>query len=130
MSRWGNEFPILRRFLSVGAINTVFGVGAIFVFMQLGMSSIAANIAGFACGIAFSFFTSRRYIFRSQGSVAADLVRYLGAFSVAFVCNLAVLYATVNWLKLNATLGQISAVCSYVVALYLLNRFFVFRARL
>ena len=109
-------------------MNTIAGVGSIFILMKLGASPVLANVGGYAVGLILSFVLSKKLVFRSDGHVAAESFRFLVAFGLCFAANLAVLHVSVNLIGLTADLSQLIATASYTGLMYFLTRWYVFRA--
>jgi putative flippase GtrA len=127
MSRWRTESAILARYLGSGALNTLVGFGIIFLLMAVGVSPVLANICGYAVGFVLGFVVSRRFVFRSEGGIASEGLRYLLAFLSSFLANLLVLHIALGSLQLHPLLAQFLAACTYTGTMYLLTRFVVFR---
>ena len=120
----------LSRFVTVGILNTLWGYLVIFGFMYLlGCSPEVSNIAGYAIGLATSYLMHRNYTFRSHGSAAAEFLRFLGTFAIAFSANLVMLSLLVRLVSVHAAIAQIISGATYVATSYLLNRRYVFRHR-
>ncbi len=119
---------MLARFLSVGALNTLAGLAVIYVLMWLGVSTAAANVGGYAVGLAISFVLNRAWTFRHRGRVASAAVRFLAAFAVAYGANLALVLLLTERLDLNRFFAQALGILPYTATMYLLSRHFVFRA--
>jgi len=128
MSRWRSESALLTRYAGSGAVNTIAGVGSIFILMKLGASPVLANVGGYAIGLILSFALSKKLVFRSDGHVAAESLRFLVAFALCFAANLAVLHASVNLIGLNAGLSQLVAAASYAALMYFVARWYVFKS--
>lgn len=128
MSKWRSESALVTRYLGSGVLNSVVGIGVIFVLMAWGMSPLLANISGYFVGFVLGFVVSKKFVFRSNGNFVAENVRYLAAFVVSFLFNVLILR-----LALNAGVGfvasQFAAAMSYTVLMYLLTRLFVFKIR-
>jgi putative flippase GtrA len=127
MSRWRNESALLTRYAGSGAVNTAVGVGLIFILMKLGVSPVLANVGGYAVGLILSFVLSKKLVFRSDGHVAAESVRFLVAFGACFAGNIAVLHVSMNLIGLSAGLSQLIATASYTGLMYFVTRWYVFK---
>lgn len=126
MSSWRTEAGLLGRYLGAGSVNTLVGFAVIFLLMWLGLSAIAANVAGYAVGFVLGFVLSKKMVFRSDGHFVVESLRYLLAFITSFIVNLLVLYASLDALGQSRLLAQIVAAASYTMMMYLLTRLFVF----
>ena len=126
MSRWRVESGYVGRYAGSGAFNTLVGFGIIFGLMWAGVSPFAANAAGYGCGFVLGFLLTRRLVFRSQGSMPRELARYVLVFALAYVANLAVLHASIAWLRWPPVLGQVVAAVCFTSSMYLMSRFYAF----
>jgi putative flippase GtrA len=127
MSASESEPRRLARFGIAGAINTIVGVSVIFALTVVGMVPAIANATGYAAGFVLSFALSRSFVFRSARSVRSALPLFAACFAAAFALNQAVLHAALRILDTSAMIAQSLAVTTYIVVMYLLQRFFVFR---
>lgn len=98
--------PLIRRllrdqrisFLLVGGFNTVVGFG-LFVVLDLTLGralddtagrtigSLATLICSYAIGIVVAFFMHRRFVFRVQGHLLRDFVRFQSVYWLALAIN-------------------------------------------
>lgn len=128
MSNWRSESAYLVRYAGSGVLNTLSGFSVIFILMALGVSPLPANAGGYLFGLILGFFVSKRLVFRSEGHVSAEGLRYLIAFLACFVVNLLALQFVLNVLQWSAIAAQLLAAATYTVLMYFLTRFVVFRA--
>lgn len=128
MSKWRSESTLAVRYLGSGVLNTVAGFAVIFALMAVGVSPMVANVSGYAVGFVLGFVVSKRFVFRSDGQLVAESLRYVAAFLVCFLLNLLVLSFALNELHLNQLLAQVLAAISYTISMYGLTRHIVFRA--
>ena len=129
MSRWRAETAYIGRYVGTGAFNTLVGFGIIFGLMWAGVSPVAANTAGYACGLLMGFALSRKLVFGSSGGLLGETGRYLLAFVAAFLLNLAVLHVAIDRWVLPPAFAQVVAAVAFTGAMYLLSRLFVFSPR-
>ena len=120
------EFNYLLKFASTGVLNTLVGFAVIFTAMNLGVSPLVSNIAGYATGFTLGFLLSKKFVFRSQGHFLKESLRYLLAFILAFLLNVVTLQCYIYWYPLQAVQGQLIAAVVYTGLMYLLVRFYVF----
>ena len=74
----------LGRFLTVGALNTLVGLGVIFLSMSaFGFGLASANALGYAVGVALSFHLNRRWTFEHDGARSAAFARWLAVVEVS-----------------------------------------------
>jgi putative flippase GtrA len=127
MFKWRGEWGYLGRYIGSGAANTLIGFVVIFSTMWLGFTPLAANISGYAVGFILGFLVSKKLVFRSDGNVVKESIRYLVAFFLAFGANLATLSIALDQLNLRAIPAQLWAGGVYTCTMYILSRHYVFR---
>lgn len=109
------------RFLVVGALNTAFGYAVFAGLVLAGMHPMPALVLTYVVGIAFNFFTTRRYVFDNAGREA--FLRFVAAYVVIYLFNVA-LFQGISWLGASPLVAQ--ALCVPVVAVF---SFALFRTR-
>lgn len=118
---------LLTRFGLAGVFNSVAGFAVIWLFLLLGASGLAANVAGYAFGLLLSFALNRHYVFGQRGAVSSrEVWRFVAAFVTSYLVNLAVLRLAQGWLGDSNPLAQIPAMAAYSVCFFLIARWFVF----
>jgi len=127
MSSWRNESAYLARFLSVGALNTLFGFSFIFLLMYFKISPFIANFCGYFLGLTLGFVLSKKFVFRSSGHFNKELLRYLVAFFIGFSLNFIVLWFSIRVFNGNEYFSQLLSAFVYTCSMYLLSRWFVFK---
>jgi putative flippase GtrA len=120
----------LIAFLLTGIANSIVGFSVIFGCLMAGASGVVANAAGYAVALTCSFILNRHYVFGISGTVSKDeVVRFLAAFSVAYLANMAVLLSVQSVIGEGNLLAQFPAIVTYSVVFFLLSRWFVFKRR-
>jgi len=115
------------RFLFVGVNNTfagllvIYGLKAVF---QAG--DVFANAIGYLVGLSLSFALNRSWTFRHEGNIAAAGIRFLGAFLVAYMINLAVVLVLIHWVDIGSYLAQALGIPPYTISFFLLMKYFAF----
>jgi len=127
MSAWAAEKGFVGRYLLSGVGNTLVGFSFIFGLMWAGVSAYAANIAGYALGLLLGFFVSRSFVFNAAGAFNRQICRYSLAFVTCLALNILVLTLALELFEINRFLSQCLAAGSYMAAMYLLSRFYVFK---
>lgn len=128
MSRWKHEAHRMMRYAISGGLNTLVGFGIIFALMGLGVSAVLANVIGYTVGFIQSFFFSKKFVFRSDGKMASEGLRYLYMFIICFLLNLAVLKTLLAY-DVRPLLAQLAAACTYSGLMYVLSAWLVFRPK-
>ena len=127
-SDWRNELGYLSRYAGSGVLNTLVGFVVIFLLMGLGISPTLSNVGGYLVGLILGFFVAKKIVFRSEGHVSTEGVRYFAAFLISFIMNLLVLQMALLALHWNAIFAQLLAAATYTIIMYLLSRWLVFKA--
>jgi len=121
------------RFLVVGAVNTLFGIGLFVLLMLAGkhlhihylvISSTAQIVA-----ILFSFFTNRTFVFKARGSIRHELPVFCAPYLGYFFLNLATLPLLVEVAHLNPLVAQTGFTLTVLVTNYLWHSRVTFRSR-
>ena len=134
MRRFREPLMLLSRFGAVGLLNTLLSLSVMMgLEAALGTTPALANAAGYAVGLTSGFLLSRRFVFRSAAASRTTAPRYLLTVLGGFCLNQAVLaeagarLGAGGWAHLAA---QLFAMASYTVSVFLVCRFWVFRAPL
>ena len=117
----------LAAFSLVGVANTLIGVGAILVAGVLGASPMLANILGYAVGLAVSFALNSQVTFQTRRIDRSTVVRFLAAFVVAFMLNLAVVKVVTELATTHTLLASLAGTPLYMTVFYLLCEYWVFQ---
>lgn len=116
------------RFLVIGVLNTIVGLGTILILQELlGVSYRIANVAGYAVGLVHSFVWNKLWTFRSPRWSYHEVLRFLVAFFVSFSVQYLVLNVAIEVVHTSALLGQLLAIATYTVVNYGINRYWTFR---
>jgi putative flippase GtrA len=126
MSSLKSKAGYVSRYLGSGALNTIVGFTVIFLLMAIGLSPVISNVAGYAVGLLLGFTVSRSFVFRSDGGVISEGVRYLICFCISVAVNLIVLTYALEALQLSKELSQIVAAATYTVLMYIFSYYLIF----
>lgn len=116
----------IAAFSMVGVANTAVGVSIITVAGILGVDALLANVMGYGAGLLVSFFLNSRITFRKRRVDRYTLLRFLCAFAIAFLTNIAVVLAVTDVLKLHGVLPSLAGVPFFTVTFYILCEYWVF----
>lgn len=115
------------RFVTVGLLNTGLGLAAIFAAKALlGWGDLVANVFGYAVGLGISFILNRAWTFRDRGPIAPAVLRFLVAFGVAYLANLAMVFGLRDGVGVDSYVAQAAGVIPYTALFFLVSRAFVF----
>ncbi len=115
------------KYLLVGVINTIVGLGIIFTLMYCRFTPEIANIIGYSVGIIVSYILNKYFTFHSNNSHKKDFFRFVIAMGIAYVINLIVLSVSYRYFGINKYISQIIAGICYTISGYVLNKFYTFR---
>jgi putative flippase GtrA len=116
----------IGRFSFAGIVNTAIGYGVIFAGLALGFSPYASNLAGYLVGLGCSFLLNKYFVFLAKGPSHRQAGRFLVAFGIAYLSNLALLHACLQ-AGIGDVAAQIFAGLLYLMVMYALSRAWVFR---
>lgn len=77
--------PRFIKFILVGALNTLFGLGAYALLIRWGLPVWASLIGGNVAGILFNFVTTGHFVFANM--LLTRLPRFIGAYLGLYVLN-------------------------------------------
>jgi len=118
------------RYIAVGILNTLLGYFIIFGCMYiLGMNPIASNVSGYGVGLIVSYVLNRNYTFNSKQARKPEALRFLLVFAIAYALNFIALLLLIYQLGMHEGLSQVVAGVIYVGAAFLMNKYYVFKAR-
>jgi putative flippase GtrA len=117
----------LAKYLLVGAANTLLTLVTILLLSRAGADYRLANAVGYALGLASSFVLNRWWTFRSRGTVAPQVMKFLLTFCLCYAAQFGLLVLMVGRLHWNPAFSQVAAMGAYVALGYLLSRTVVFR---
>lgn len=117
----------LVRYTAVGAANTLIGLSVIFAAKALlGLDDLAANLLGYAVGIAFGFVVNRAWTFGHTGDAGGALLRYCAVLMVAYSANLLTVLFAIDTLGMDGYAAQVLGVVPYFVVGYVGSRTLAF----
>jgi putative flippase GtrA len=128
LRRWARSRQLA--FLVVGGINTLVGLGAFAVFERaLGdeIGYLGALVLAYGVGIAVGFVLHRRFVFKVEGNVLVDLVRYVGVQAVAFSLNAVALPVLVEVVGVPVLPAQVLSLGFVLVTTYFGHALISFR---
>jgi putative flippase GtrA len=129
IEKWRPLLPEWVRFGFVGAANTLATLSVIWGLLLASVDVRLANFVGYAVGMSISFTLNRAWTFSCKDRArAAEVVRFLFASGVAYLCNLGLVSVTIG-LGVSPYLAQLVGIPAYTICFYLMSRYFVFTNR-
>jgi putative flippase GtrA len=117
------------RYVVVGAASNAALYCVYLLLTRLGVGPKSAASALYAVGVIQTFHFQRRWTFSHEGRCADSLARYLAAYFLCYLGNMAALRYFVDVLGWRHEAVQAGAIVVFALVLFLLQRFWVFRAR-
>ncbi len=114
-------------FVAAGGAATVVNYSIFASLYWAGMFYLVASAIGYVAGIAVSFVINRRLVFRSSGSKAKEVPRYVLAYLAALAVQLLLLEVLVR-LGLDPLIANAVALAIVVVLNFFVIRRVVFRS--
>ena len=115
----------IARFLAAGVVNTAFGFGLYAGLVLLGMPVAAALLLATVAGVFFNFFTFGALAFRRLDM--RRLPRFLAAYGVIYVFNLALLESVRRLSPLGPITSQLACLVLVAPAAYVVLKSRVFQ---
>ncbi len=115
------------RFLFVGGLNTLVGLGSYALLVYLGVYFLLANLISFALGVCHSFLWNKFFTFRSKERSLSELLRFTVVYGLSFVVSNFALYLMVIELRLNTYLSGIINVLIITCISWFGHNFFSFK---
>jgi putative flippase GtrA len=113
--------------LTVGILNTIVGLGTIYVCKYFGqISDIPANTIGYIIGVTNSFFWNRNWTFSHEGRMLPAAMRFIAVFFVAYAANLSTALIAIGTFGVNSYLAHAISTVPYTVLFYVGSRYFAF----
>jgi putative flippase GtrA len=118
------------RFGLVGCVNTAVGFGVTCVALYaLGVSDVAANVAGYGVGIPLSYTLNKSFTFGDRRPIQRSLPQFLGVLSIAYGFNLVTVVVVHRVLAANVYLAQALGTVVYTSVSFALSLLVVFSPR-
>lgn len=119
-----SEKEYLIRYFGAGMVNAIFGLGTISVLTALNFNPIISNFTGFAVGMLLSFTLAKFFVFKQRNNTKKQGKRYIISFGISYGLNVIVLLLSKN--HMHNAIAQAMAIATYVVAMYIFMRFYIF----
>lgn len=93
------------------------------------LDSSAAMTVTYCSGVVVGFLLNRRFTFGFEGERAAAFLRYVGAYLLGYVFNLAGLWLLADRCRIPHEIVQGWMILAVAVLMFLLQKYWVFRIR-
>ena len=129
------------KFLLVGGLNTVVGVGTEFlVYWLFGIPFrltekviapfyviVTASVISQVVGVTHSYLWNKFYTFQSKGKSFREVLRFVSVYAITFVLNLLLKSALHSWLHINIYVVVILTTLITMIGSYIGHNWFSFR---
>ncbi len=117
------------RYLVVGCINTVAGLGIIYFCLGvLSWNNVASNLTGYSTGVLLSFALNRKWTFGHGGDVLRGFAKFMLVLVVAYLANLVTVILLADSFGVDRFLAQAAGVLPYTLVGYFGSRYYAFRS--
>ena len=117
----------ISRFLFVGILNTIVGVGAYYLFLYLNVYYMISAVLGHVIGVTHSFLWNKTWTFKSKGSTRKEGVRFFSVYGVTFLINLFLLALFVEKFNIDPKIAVIFALGIVAIISFLGHKYWSFR---
>ena len=120
------------RFLVAGGINTVFGYALFAGMVYLLSDHVHYMIIAVFCNVVsvtFAFLTQRTYVFKANGHIVREYIRFYGVYAVSSLLSLAALPLLVEALGINIYIAPLIIMAAAAVFTFFGHKHFTFRKK-
>lgn len=123
-TRWERQFV---RYVVVGVATNGGGYLLFYLFTTLGLGSVVAISILYPTQLALAFVLNKKWSFAHEGRITVTAIKFLVAYAGCYVLNVAALKLFSDHLGLSHLVVQACAVVILACALFIVQRFWVFR---
>lgn len=113
------------RFVLIGILNTIFGVGLYCFFIYLGISYSVAVLFSTVLGVLFNFKTIGVFVFKNGDNRL--IFRFLTVYSALYFVNIALIHLFIKLIELNEYIAGIVVTPIVAIVSFILQKHFVFK---
>lgn len=123
--KWHEQFV---RYVLVGLVSNTIGYVLYLLLTRSIMGPKSAMSLLYAVGVLQTFIFNRNWSFGYSGQMSSSFLRYVSTYALGYVVNLSALLVLVDIMGLSHEWVQACLVLSLAAGLFLLQRYWVFRA--
>jgi len=121
--------PQFVSFAAVGALGTLLHYLVLFVLVSLvGLNAVVASSVGAIAGAVVNYLLNHSVTFKSSERHRRAAVKFALVASVGFAMNAALMFVTVELMRINYLVSQVFATCGVLVWNFAANRAWTFRS--
>ena len=109
-----------------GGITTFISILSYKLFLVIGLHYLIATTLSATLAVLFAYITNRIYVFRSNGNILAESIRFLTGRIGVFIIETILLIILVSWVKFDEFYSKIIVTIIVVLLNYIYSKFFVF----
>ncbi len=109
-----------------GGITTFISILSYKLFLVIGLHYLIATTLSATLAVLFAYITNRIYVFRSNGNIFAESIRFLTGRIGVFIIETILLIILVSWVKFDEFYSKIIVTIIVVLLNYIYSKFFVF----
>ena len=124
------------RFVLVGAVNTLFGAGIMFIFYNcLHLSYWLSSASNYFFGSILSYFLNKYFTFRYKQRDLGVVLRFVLNISVCYLAAYGIAKPLFRWMlsgfstAVQENVAMLGGMCLFVMFNYIGQRFFAFRKK-
>jgi putative flippase GtrA len=117
----------ISRFLFVGILNTIVGVGAYYILLYLNVYYMIAAVGGHVIGVTHSFLWNKQWTFKSKGNIRKEGLRFFSVYGVTFLINLFLLVLFVEKFMIDPKIAAIFALGIVAIISFFGHKYWSFR---
>ena len=113
-----------------GVITTVFNLVMFYVIIKLGINYICSNVISYFLAVILSYYFNNKYVFinSGKGNNKIKFLKFTAVRVLSIFVDSALLYVLVSNMKMNMWWSKIFLTISIIIATYIINKIFVFKA--
>ena len=110
----------IKRFIFVGIINAVSGYTLIiFLYSLLNFNFYISNFIGYLFGLIISFMLNRKFVFKVEGKILSQFMKFIFSFFLSYLLNIFVFYISSEFINLNNYLSLLIASLFYSISFFI-----------
>lgn len=117
----------ISRFIAVGILNTIVGVGAYFILLDLNIYYMLSSLIAHIIGVTNSFIWNKKWTFKSRGNLRVEIPKFISVYGTTFVINLLLLIILVEKLMFGPKISGIIALGVVTIISYTGHKYWSFR---
>ena len=118
------------RFLFVGLVNAISGYTLIILlYSLLNFNFYLSNFIGYLFGLMISFTLNRNFVFKAQGKIIGQFLKFIFSFLLSYFLNIFVFYISSEFINLNYYFALLIASLFYSISFFISCNFFTFKSK-